>query len=500
MADFEDYLAVFSFIAIYGTKFVDYCLAPTNNSAVSTALIVVLANASLGGNMTRIASVRAVAPAPNALGLANCEPLKMYGPVYKQLIEAQRRRKIEFFRPWPSEISLQVRTDSNFLEISNVTFSEWEEIHEHDKRIRKLHRLGRVYNRFIEAQRRRKIEFFRPWPSEISLQVRNDSNFFEISNVTFSEWEEIHEHDKRIRKLHRLGRVYNRFIEAQRRRKIEFFRPWPSEISLQVRNDSNFFEISNVTFSEWEEINERDKRNRKLHRLERVLEISNVNFSEWEEINERDKRNRKLHRLERVLEISNVNFSEWEEINENYKRIRQLHRLPTKEILPIRLLSFFYSLATQVLQQFNRVVAEVQLVVYEAFNYVSLLFLGPILVMLCCLVKCKDDRTRLCWVLKLVSKCHPISGLCVHVCDKIVDSSNHTQPPQSTVRVSDQIVDSSQPTQPPQRRVRFADEIMESPTPTQPLSSGPDGGLKKETMEEMKARLLATFKKIRSEC
>jgi hypothetical protein len=273
MPSLEEYVAVFIAITVYTEQIVDFFSATTNNSAVSTALIVVLANASLGGNMTRIASVRAVAPAPNALGLANCEPLKMYGPVYKQLIEAQRRRKIEFFRPWPSEISLQVRTDSNFFEISNVTFSEWEEINEH------------------------------------------------------------------------------------------------------------------------------------------------------------------------------------------YKRIREFYRLPTKEILPIRLLSFFYSLATQVLQQFNRVVAEVQLVVYEAFNYVSLLFLCPILALLCCLVKCKDDRTSLCWVLKLVSNRHPISGLCVHICDK----------------------------------------IMESPTPTQPLSSGPDGVLETETENERIARLLAECEEMLSQ-
>ena len=315
------------------------------------------------------------------------------------------------------------------------------------------------------------------WNSEVSVQANKETQFLLISNKgnermllgTKPHWSSYYQPHWSSYQKPRLEIVDNRSIvtaipEQKRVNRNE------RVISLQVRNDSNFFEISNVTFSEWEEINERDKRIRKLHRLERVLEISNVTFSEWEEI------------------------------NEHYKRIRQLHRLPTKEILPIRLLSFFYSLATQVLQQFNRVVAEVQLVVYEAFNYVSLLFLCPILAVLCCLVKCKDDRTSLCWVLKLVSKCHPISGLCVYVCDKIVDSSNHTQPPQSTVRVSDQIVDSSQPTQPPQKRVRFADEIMESPTPAQPLSSGPDGGLKKETMEEMKARLLATFKKIRSEC
>jgi hypothetical protein len=285
--------------------------------------------------------------------------------------------------------------------------------------------------------------------SILLLQVRTDSNFLEISNVTVSEWEEIHEHDKKIRQLHRLGRVYNRFIEAHRRRKIEFFRPWPSEFSLQVRTDSNFLEISNVTFSEWEEINEHDKKIRKLHRLGRVLEISNVTFSEWEEI------------------------------NKHYKKIRQLHRLAAKEMLPIRLLSFLYSLGTHFLQQCKRGVAEVQLAVYEAFNYVSLLFLCPILALLCCLVKCKDDRTSLCWVLKLVSNRHPISGLCVYVCEKIVDSSKLTQPPQ--------------------RRVRSSDEIMESPTPTQPLSSAPDGVLETETENERIARLLAICKEMLSQ-
>jgi hypothetical protein len=211
------------------------------------------------------------------------------------------------------------------------------------------------------------------------------------------------------------GRVYERMIELQRRRKIANFRPWNSEFSLQVRTDSNFLEISNVTFSEWEEINKHDKKIR--------------------------------------------------------EKIREIHRLTTKEILPIRLLSALYSLATQLLQQCKRFVAEVQLVVDKAFNYVSLLFLGPVLAVLCCLVKCEDDRSSLCWWLKLVSKFHPIFGICVDVCDKIADSSK--------------------PTQSPQRRVRFSDENMESPTPTQPLSSAPDGGLTTETQQEKIARLLA---------
>jgi hypothetical protein len=387
MGSLEEWFAIGLAIAVYTEQIVDFFSATTNNSAVSTALIVVLANASLGGNMTRIASVRAVAPAPNALGLANAS----LGVNVTRIASVPSPPPIDHYQNWSESKTGMVQPvpkPESQPELKEILCCKYT-----------VRMFGPVYKQLKEAQRLRKIEFFRPWPSEISLQVRTDSNFLEISNVTFSEWEEIHEHDKKIRQLHRLGRVYNRFIEAQRRRKIEFFRPWPSEISLQVRTDSNFFEISNVT------------------------------------------------------------FSEWEEINEHYKRIREFYRLPTKEILPIRLLSFFYSLATQVLQQFNRVVAEVQLVVYEAFNYVSLLFLCPILALLCCLVKCKDDRTSLCWVLKLVSNRHPISGLCVHICDK----------------------------------------IMESPTPTQPLSSGPDGVLETETENERIARLLAICKEMLSQ-
>jgi hypothetical protein len=171
-----------------------------------------------------------------------------------------------------------------------------------------------------------------------------------------------------------------------------------------------------------------------------------------------------------ILEISNVSFSEWEEIKKRDKKIREIHRLTTQEQLPILLFSdlwiFLCSLATQLLQQCKRFVAEVQLVADKAFNYVSnyvsLLLLGPVLAVLCCLVKCEDDRSSLCWMLKLVSKCHPILGICDHVCDKIVDSP--TSPP-STER--------------PQRKVRFSEEIKKIIIPPP------------ETMEERIARLMA---------
>lgn len=200
------------------------------------------------------------------------------------------------------------------------------------------------------------------------------------------------------------GRTYKQLIGAQRRRKIEFFGPWPSEFSLQARTE--------------------------------------------------------------LLEISKVPFGEWEEINEDDKKIREIHRLTTQEQLPIRCLSavwiFLCSLATQLLQQCKRFEAEVQLVADKVFNYVYLRLLGPVLAVLCCLVKCRDDRSGLCWMLKLVSTCHPILRIGVHVCDKIVD------PPTS-------------------------------PTSTQPLSSAPNDGLKTETQKEKLARLMAMCDKVCSQ-
>jgi hypothetical protein len=197
------------------------------------------------------------------------------------------------------------------------------------------------------------------------------------------------------------GPIYKQLIEAQFRRKIALFGLWPSEFSLQARTD--------------------------------ILEISNVSFSEWEEIKKRD------------------------------KKIREIHRLTTQEQLPIQFLSYLYSIATQIPHQCKRFVAEVQLVADKVFNYVSLLVLGPVLAVLCCAVNCKDDRSSLCWMLKLVSTCHPILGICVDVCDKIVEF------PTSTTS-----------TEPPQRKVRFNEKIMERLIPPP------------ETRQEKLARLIAT--------
>lgn len=132
MASLEEYVAVIFAIAVYAEQVVDFCLAPTAVAPVSTALIVVLANASLGGNVTRIASVQPPPPidhyqnwSESKTGMVQPVPkpesqpelkeflcckytVRMFGPVYEQLIEAQRLRKIPNFRPWPSEFSLQV--------------------------------------------------------------------------------------------------------------------------------------------------------------------------------------------------------------------------------------------------------------------------------------------------------------------------------------------------------------------------------------------------------
>lgn len=57
MTEFEDCLAFISFIAIYGTRFAHYYFSSPEVAPVSSVALVVLANASLGGNVTRIARV-----------------------------------------------------------------------------------------------------------------------------------------------------------------------------------------------------------------------------------------------------------------------------------------------------------------------------------------------------------------------------------------------------------------------------------------------------------
>jgi len=401
----EEYAALLLYIAVYAEDMKNFFSAPTKSSAVSTAVLVVLANASLGGNVTRIASVPLLAAAPNALGLANAS---LGGNVTRIAIVPS---------PPPIDHCNWSYSKTGMVQASTLCPLVSIQLPDQSK-VPVLSMTG----------------ILQPVPKPESQP--------ELKEFLCCKY---------IVKMY--GLVYERLIELQRRRKIPNFRPWPSEFSLQVRTDSKILEISNVTFSEWEEINKRDKKIRELRR---------------EEINERD------------------------------KKIRELRRLATKEILPIRLFIFLYQPATQFLQQCKRFVAEVQLVVDKAFNYVSLLVLGPVLVVLCCLVRCEDDRSSLCWVFKLVSKFHPILGICVHVCEEIAESSTHTQPPQRTVRVSDEIVDSSDPTQPPQMRVRFSNEITEFQIPTQPLSSAPDGGLETETRQQRIERLIARARALSS--
>ena len=386
----EDYAALLLYIALYAEEIVNFFSTPTKSSAVSTAVLVVLANASLGGNVIRMTSVPLLAAAPNVSGLANAS---LGGNV----------TRIAIVPPPPP------------IDHCNWSYSK---------------------TGMVQAS---------PFCPLVSIQLPDQSKVPVLSMTGILQPMPKPESQPELKEflcckyiVKMYGRVYERLIELQRRRKIPNFRPWPSEFSLQVRTDSKILEISNVTFSEWKEINERDK------------------------------------------------------------KIRELRLLATKEILPIRIFIFLYQPATQFLQQCKRFVAEVQLVVDKAFAYFSLLFWGPVVAVLCYAVNCKEDRSSLCWVFKLVSTCHPILGICVDVCDKIVDPSNTTEPPQRGVCVSDEIVDSSKPTQPPQMGVRVSDEITEFQTPPQQLSSAPDGGLETKITKEQIQLLIARAKALGS--